>query len=276
MDRETVQPDPPRPNATHRMVFLGGLHRSGTSLLFRLLRDQPSVSGFHDTGVPEDEGQHLQTVYPTAKAFGGEGRFGFAEGAHLIEVPPERAPAIAAALFEQWSTYWDLERPVLAEKSPPNIIRMRYLQSLFPGARFVTIMRHPLEVALAQRKRVGRQPVWSLLRHWLRCHDTMVADAEHVDHHLVVRYEDLLRQPDRTLATVLQFVDLPPATDAGTAEVSRGPSDRYRTEWQRLSRNPAYRVYAGLLVRRFEDDVNRHGYSLHDFAPAASGGSTDG
>jgi hypothetical protein len=258
------------------MVFLGGLHRSGTSLLFRLLRDQPLVSGFHDTGVPEDEGQHLQTVYPTAKAFGGEGRFGFAPGAHLTEVPPATAPATAASLFDQWSRYWDLDRPVLAEKSPPNLIRMRYLQSLFPGARFVTIMRHPLEVALAQRKRVGRQPVWSLLRHWLHCHDTMTADAQHVEHHLVVHYEDLLRQPDRTLAEVLEFVDLPPAAGNATAEVSRGPSDRYRSEWQRLSRNPAYRLYAQLLVRRFEADVSRYGYSLRDFALVAAGGSSGG
>lgn len=276
MDRETVQSQLTPPSTTHRMVFLGGLHRSGTSLLFRLLRDQPSVSGFQDTGVPEDEGQHLQTVYPPAKAFGGEGRFGFAAGAHLTELPPVVAAATATTLFEQWSPHWDLDRPVLAEKSPPNLIRMRYLQSLFPGARFVTIMRHPLEVALAQRKRVGRQPVWSLMQHWVRCHDTMAADAEHVEHHLVVRYEDLLRRPDATLAEVLQFLGLPPATGPATAEVSPAPSQRYRSEWQRLSRRPAYAVYARLLVRHFEGEVRRHGYSLRDFAPVAADGSAGG
>ena len=48
----------------HTYVFVGGLHRSGTSLLARSLEAHPSVSGFRDTGVPEDEGQHLQSVYP--------------------------------------------------------------------------------------------------------------------------------------------------------------------------------------------------------------------
>jgi len=45
-----------------RIVFVAGLHRSGTSLVHRCLAAHPDVSGFADTGVPEDEGQHLQTV----------------------------------------------------------------------------------------------------------------------------------------------------------------------------------------------------------------------
>jgi hypothetical protein len=262
------------------MVFLGGLHRSGTSLLFRLLRDHPSVSGFSGTGVPEDEGQHLQTVYPPASAFGGEGRFGFAAGAHMTEVPPEVAGPAAAELMEQWGPHWDLAAPVLVEKSPPNVIRMRYLQSLFPGARFVTIVRHPLEVALAQRKRVGTQPLWSLLRHWFACHDTMTADAEHVQHHLLVRYEDLLRDPAATVAAVFEFLDLPSTAASAVAQpavdgVSDAASNRYRTQWQRRLRNPAYRPYAQLIVRRFEDDARRYGYSMRGFVQPAPVGSSE-
>jgi hypothetical protein len=49
-----------------RLVFVGGLHRSGTTLLGRLIAQHPDVSGFAETGVPADEGQHLLSVYPTA------------------------------------------------------------------------------------------------------------------------------------------------------------------------------------------------------------------
>jgi hypothetical protein len=248
------------------MVFMGGLHRSGTSLLFRLLRQHPLVSGFQGTGSPEDEGQHLQNVYQPAKVLGGEGRFGFHPGAHLVEPAPEFAQAKAAALLDQWGRYWDLQCPVLVEKSPPNLVRMRFLQSLFPGASFVVIIRHPLEVALAERKRVGRQPVWSLLRHWFACHDTFSLDAPHIDRLLSLRYEDLLTEPEGTLERLLTFLQLPPAPGLSAREVTTGASDRYRVEWERLSSRPFYRPYAALVARRFEADANRHGYSIRDFA----------
>src|ERR1700691_2539156 len=76
---------------SHHFVFLGGLHRSGTTLLFRMLREHPEISGFENNKVkeewlaPEDEGQFLQTVYPPAVFFGGPGKFAFAPEAHMTE-----------------------------------------------------------------------------------------------------------------------------------------------------------------------------------------------
>ena len=79
----------------HRFVFLAGLHRSGTTLLARLLAAHPEVSGFSGTGVPADEGQHLQSVYPAAKVWGGPGRFGFAPEAHFTEAQASEEKARA-------------------------------------------------------------------------------------------------------------------------------------------------------------------------------------
>ena len=53
----------------------------------RLLAAHPEVSSFSGTDVPADEGQHLQTVYPAAKVYGGP-RFGFAPESHLTEESP--------------------------------------------------------------------------------------------------------------------------------------------------------------------------------------------
>ena len=71
---------------THPFVFLGGLHRSGTTLLFRMLREHPEISGFANNQDAnewlgaEDEGQYLQSVYPPAIFWGGPGKFAFAAG----------------------------------------------------------------------------------------------------------------------------------------------------------------------------------------------------
>ena len=86
-----------------RLVFLAGLHRSGTTLLARLLAAHPEISGFSGTGVPAEEGQHLQSVYPAAKVYGGPGRFGFAPESHLTEESPLVSERSARAIYEDWS-----------------------------------------------------------------------------------------------------------------------------------------------------------------------------
>jgi Sulfotransferase family len=63
-----------------QIAILGGLHRSGTTLLFRMLREHPDISGFANNqdadrwlGL-EDEGQFLQSVYPAALKLGRAGK----------------------------------------------------------------------------------------------------------------------------------------------------------------------------------------------------------
>jgi len=252
------QGDPGR----HRLVFLAGLHRSGTSILFKLLSRHPMVSGFRDTGVPEDEGQHLQSVYPPARVFGGGGRFGFRPEAHMTEVSSTEAVAQAQALFDQWSRYWDLDKPVLIEKSPPNLIRMRYLQSLFPQASFIVLIRHPVEVVLAQRKRSRMQPLHSLFNHWLECHALMEADLPKVQSVCRIRYEELLAAPQQTLDRVLGFMGIPPAPEASGDAVSPEASTRYRHQWQQMTRSLPWAPYTRLIIARFERHMNHFGYSL--------------
>jgi hypothetical protein len=55
-------------------------------------------------------------------------------------------------LFEEWSHYWDLEKKILIEKSPPNLIKTRFLQSHFPRSTLITIIRHPIAVAFATKR----------------------------------------------------------------------------------------------------------------------------
>ena len=240
----------------HTFVFLGGLHRSGTTLLARHLTAHPEVSGFGETGVPADEGQHLQTVYPPARAFGGPGRFAFRSESHLTEDSPLASPEARERLLAEWSPHWDLSRGVLVEKSPPNLVRFRFLQSLFPEARFIGVLRHPVAVAYATRK-WSKTSVRSLLRHWVTAHETFGADRAHLDSLLVVRYEDLVDEPDSTLARVFKFLDL--ETVPIPHDLDRASNERYLKEWRELSR-----LRRALAARGLEKRVRPFGYTLAD------------
>ena len=180
--------------AQHRLLFIGGLHRSGTSIVHELLREHPAVSGFTDTGVMEDEGQHLQSVFAPAWQVGGPGLFAFDPRAHLTEDSPLVTPANRDRLLREWGAYYDLGKPLLLEKSPPNLVRSRFFQAMFPNASFLFIVRHPLAVALATRKWADAS-LQDLLRHWHAAYSIMLADSRHLQRCRIIRYEDLVASP---------------------------------------------------------------------------------
>jgi hypothetical protein len=233
----------------HRFAFVTGLHRSGTSLLARCIAEHPQVSAFSGTGVPEDEGQLLQSVYPPGHLDGGPGRFGFAERQHLTEHSPLATPESRERLWQQWSPHWDLNRPVLLEKSPPHLTKTRFLQALFPGCSFVVVTRHPIAVACATQK-------WSATR----------PDQPSLERVHLLRYEDFVASPDAELERIFAFLGMD-AVPSGL-EVRADINERYFAEWQARRRNAARSAYLSLVERRWEGTARRWGYSLR--SPAAT------
>ena len=102
-----------------QMLFLCGLHRSGTTIIHDYFRTQLKAA-YLSAPVPESEGQHLQNVFPQAFLFGGSGGFAFHEE---MNPPPEEQQSgqrKQELLLSQWSN-WAMERDsaLFIEKSPP-------------------------------------------------------------------------------------------------------------------------------------------------------------
>ncbi|HZT84207.1 MAG TPA: sulfotransferase [Gaiellaceae bacterium] len=244
----------------HELVFLAGLHRSGTTLLARLLAAHPEVSGFSGTGVPADEGQHLQSVYPVAATYGGPGRFGFAPESHLTEESPLASEESARTLFGEWSQHWDLSRRFLLEKSPPNLLKTRFLQALFPCSAFVVIVRHPIPVSIPTARWRGTRRYDRMFEHWLRCHALFEADRKRLERLHVLRYEQLVRDPAGTLRGIFEFLGLEPIPPAEPVEA--GANEKYFEQWRELKRDLRMRAFLDLVSLRYERRMRRHGYSL--------------
>ena len=116
-------------HSNHHFIFVNGLHRSGTSP-YRVLSAQSNFSGFSETGVPEDEGQHLQSVYKAAKYYGGPGRFGFDKRSYLTNSSLIYQKN-RCKLFDEWSQNWDLVK-VFVENQLQTSFEQAFLQGTAP------------------------------------------------------------------------------------------------------------------------------------------------
>ena len=246
---------------SYKFIFLCGLHRSGTTPLFRILQGHPEISGFCNTGAPEDEGQHLQTVFPAANRFGGPGRFGLVPEAHLTEESALVTESNQQKLFEEWSRYWDVSKRCLLEKSPPNLIRTRFLQALFPDSYFIVLLRHPIAACLATRKWASGS-LESLFEHWLHCHHLFEIDRAYLNRVHVLKYEDLIRDTNVELATIYKFLELP---SYPASALNRAGNDHYFKAWQMSVEPTGSEV--GRIVQRYEDELRQYGYSLSELCP---------
>jgi hypothetical protein len=257
-----------------RLVFVGGLHRSGTTPFANALAQHPDVSGLTDTGVSENEGQHLQDVYPKIRAYGGMGKFANAAQAHLTESSHLVTPASSQALLDAWEPFWDLSKSHLVEKSPSNLIMGRFLQALFPQSAMIIVMRHPVVVALATQKWtpriVSRNGRWhtslpGLVAHWVRAHEILWDDAPSLQRLHVMRYEDLVQHPDEELAAVQQLLGLD--TPISGQSLTPGRSDRYAQQWEAMrTGSPLQRRRRKIIEDRLGPSIARFGYDVNDLS----------
>jgi len=257
-----------------RLIFVGGLHRSGTTPLARVLGGHPQVSGLTDTGVPEDEGQHLQGVYPKIRTHGGLGRFATVPAAHLTEESSLCTPENKERLLASWRPYWDASRRFWLEKSPPNLIMGRFLQGLFPDSFLIMVVRHPVAVALASHKwnpiLISRKGRWrrtlpGLVENWVAAHRILEADSPRLERLLVVNYEHLSAQPEAELERIQHHLGLPTPID-GSA-ITGDHSSGYEEAWAAMRTGTPLRRYSRHVIeRRFSADVRHFGYDLADLS----------
>lgn len=220
-----------------------------------------------DTAASEDEGQHLQTVYPTAHQLGGPGRFGFHPEAHLTEASTLVSEENGQRLAKEWSGHWDLTKPVLLEKSPPNLVRTRFLQALFPSSSFIIVVRHPVAVAMATARRMPRgASIPELVEHWVVCHEAFRLDAPHLARLMIVPYERLVAEPEAWLARAQEFLGC--AARATSEDISAESNPRYHAAFARQRDKWWSGRPLRSAVAHLESRVRDCGYSLEDLDAA--------
>ena len=260
----------------HHYVFIGGAHFSATTLLQDFLRGENDFSVFTDTRAKQDEGQHLQSVYPAANVSGGVCGFGLVSKNHLTEesVYLKRGDEI----MRSWKRYWNMSKTFLVEKSPPHIMQTRFLQRLVhpEPASFIILMRHPLDVLSKHCRRTKRHRKFEFsvalryIDNWLAMYETFFdQDAAQIHRYKVLRFEEWTASKKTAQAAIRNIVDwLGAASISGTT--NRAP------ELKSSSTSKVGNVYAPQetrtrdslewtseeVKRGYDARLKRFGYSL--------------
>jgi hypothetical protein len=189
-----------------RLVFLCGVHRSGKSLTEAHLHAHLPLARLQ-APVPDNEGQHLQDVYPGAYWNGGAGGFALSPVLRLGVPGPGQAARLGDRLLRHWTPWIADTEGDLIEKSPPNLLNIPWLRALFPGARFVIVTRDPRRV-LAETRGRSRASDLEILTNWHAGYALALTAFDPADC-LVLRFEDLCTDPAAQIARVGTFLDLP-------------------------------------------------------------------
>lgn len=225
-------PEPPK--VSPDPFFIVGAPRSGTTLLQYMLRSHPNLSlptgeshffvplyrhraQFGDLSRKENIRRVLEAMYAQSASFLTTDLHGVRfdvealtetfhrEGRHTI-------PAILSGLYEKNAQGEGKRR--WGDKTPYYVLHMPLLLEMFPGAKFIHLIRDGRDVLLSLFGRCrdfGVHNSYFGARYW----EHYVATGQHLgrqlapDQYLEVRYEDLLAFPERTVHHLLNFLGEP-------------------------------------------------------------------
>ena len=202
--------------------FIVGNDRSGTTML-RLIVDRgadaavPPESMFltdfaaeFDAGGPRDEpaaARLMHEVWQHPKV-------------RLWELPPE-PPAVPRGLTGQDAYRFIVAAPFKAyaarqgkqrwgDKTPHYVHHIDHLLRLWPGARFVVLVRDGRDVALSLRRMpFGPNNAWAAAQWWARgIRAGTRAQRDHPDAVLTVHYEQLAQRPEEEVPRLCGFLGL--------------------------------------------------------------------
>lgn len=210
-----------RPDPTPRLVpspvFLLSAPRSGSTLLRNILNTHSRIHAtpelnLTEVGVqflrfPAEYGMH--TIY-TELAFGESGLTD-RELEHLLW---DRI--LHRALVRSG-------KEVLVHKAPRVLLRWRRIAECWPEARYIFLLRHPMNVATSGRESTvaGGSVSWSVLTDVYLRYFYLLREALAELSGLTVRYEKLTAEPEKMCRQVCEFLDVawePGMLDYGTAD----------------------------------------------------------
>lgn len=277
--------------------FLVGSSRSGTTLLQTLIDSHPDIAIPPESHVYLRFGPIVHTYGDLAAArnrrrlieallgdaFIEEWRLGVTAAEVEQRLPAHSFVGIVETLFRLYADGQGARR--WGDKTPEHIRHLREIRRDFPGAKLIHLVRDGRDVAEAMQRMIfypvtayGVSRIWrDEIRHW-----QVFCAAEGEADTLVVRYEDLVTDPQATVGSIFRFLgEAVVDTVATYAESSLSRNLDAQGPWHSSLRQGISASKVGIYRRRFTareieileyiqgEDLRAYGYATAHSAPRA-------
>jgi hypothetical protein len=207
-------------------VFVVGMPRSGTKLMRALLNQHPDLSltlaetqfipyfvrrfgnpppFSRGRGLDRFVALFLETPFLRRMRAGGRAFDREHQEAFLRAVDPTSWQSIFETLLRRFGAKPDRPDAVWGDKSPSYVHHLPLLRDVFPGARFVHLIRDPRDTCLSVRVSSGKSLYGSAER-WRQAVLQGCRDGRAAADYLEVRYERLLADPNAAMRDVMSFL----------------------------------------------------------------------
>jgi hypothetical protein len=191
-------PTSPRRDDGKPPIFIVGCPRSGTTLLREILDSHPSIACGPESRMLWALRQIEERNWSTLVGFGLSLDEWHANVRTLFEAFHQRYAQ------RHGKTRW-------ADKSPDYALLLDYVNTLYPRAQIVHMVRDPRDVIDAWRRFYGPRSGIRAARAWVRYVGAArrFAQLQLEERMTTVRYEDLVRRPEETLRKLFSWLGEP-------------------------------------------------------------------
>jgi hypothetical protein len=172
-------------------LFILGPPFSGTTLLHELLSTSANVSPNNTLGTRE--GQQLPKIRKVM--WEKADHYSLTEAYDWDFIKTE------------WLKYWDITKPILLEKSPPNLVRAEELKQYFQPAYFIGILRNPYALCESQI-RTNNMPPQAAAEYVVGWFYSQRENIQKLNQCLFFTYEELTDNVRATREKIITFLPL--------------------------------------------------------------------
>jgi hypothetical protein len=105
----------------------------------------------------------------------------------------------------RWEQEWDMKKPVLLEKSPPDIVRAFEIERVFRPSYFIAMIRDPYAFCEGRRRR-HKTAIELSAKFWVTCATYQLQNIKGLENVIYFRYEDFAEHPEWAKSQILSFM----------------------------------------------------------------------